>query len=106
MLTQAGGGALVGGLIGYSVKKAFKLALKIFTIILGIFAGTELVILAYLRSLDIISVTVNMDRLNELLQTVPTSLLSQTGFVSTLISQNTLALGGLTVGLAYGWHKG
>lgn len=87
-----GSGGLIGFLVGFAVKRVFK----ILAVIAGVFFGS----LMYLQSQNLISV--NWDRLQEMSQWTVTTLahsLTDVGQISTIS-------GNLAAGFAFGVMKG
>ena len=95
-----GSGGLIGFLVGFAVKRVFK----ILAVIAGVFFGS----LMYLQSQNLISV--NWDRLQEMSQWTVTTLahsLTDVGQISTISGNLGIPLtGGLAAGFAFGVMKG
>lgn len=99
-LFSMGSGGLIGFLVGFAVKRVFK----ILAVIAGVFFGS----LIYLQSQNLISV--NWDRLQEMSQWTVTTLarsLTDVGQISTISGNLGIPLtGGLAAGFAFGVMKG
>ncbi|MGA9909323.1 MAG: FUN14 domain-containing protein [Nitrososphaeraceae archaeon] len=99
-LFSMGSGGLIGLLVGFAVKRVFK----ILAVIAGVFFGS----LIYLQSQNLISV--NWDRLQEMSQWTVTTLahsLTDVGQISTISGNLGIPLtGGLAAGFAFGVMKG
>jgi len=93
---EFGGGAVIGGLIGFAAKKIAKL--------LAVIAGVQLMLFRYLESQGII--TVDWNRLSAgILHTQAQAQDTATSVVQSLIS--TLSLGaGFTGGFVIGFKRG
>ena len=98
-LFSMGSGGLIGFLVGFAVKRVFK----ILAVIAGVFFGS----LIYLQSQNLISV--NWDRLQEMSQWTVTTLahsLTDVGQISTISGNLGIPLtGGLAAGFAFGVMK-
>jgi len=99
-LFSAGSGGLIGFLVGFAIKRVFK----ILAVIAGIFFGS----LMYLQSQNLISV--NWDKLQDMSQWTVTTLahsLTDMGQISTISGNLGIPLaGGLAAGFAFGVMKG
>ena len=93
LAAEAGGGAVLGGLIGFATKKIAKL--------LAVIVGVQLVIFRYLESQGILMV--DWDALSGGL--VSASERADPSYLESLIS--TLSVGaGFTAGFLIGFHRG
>ena len=95
LLAQGGGGMVVGGVLGFAVKKIVK--------ILAILAGIQVAVLAYFEQQGVISV--NWDALQNMTVITPTQGGGMPPIAANLIS-SLPAGGGLAVGAAVGFRKG
>ena len=99
-LLSMGSGGLIGFLIGFAIKRIFK----ILAVISGLFLGA----LIYLQSQNLISI--NWDRLQDMTQSTVTVLshtLTDTSQISIISGNLGIPLtGGLAAGFAFGVMKG
>ena len=99
-LFSMGSGGLIGFLIGFAIKRIFK----ILAVISGLFLGA----LIYLQSQNLISI--NWDRLQDMTQSTVTVLshtLTDTSQISIISGNLGIPLtGGLAAGFAFGVMKG
>jgi uncharacterized membrane protein (Fun14 family) len=99
-LFSIGSGGLIGFLVGFAIKRIFK----ILAVLAGLFFGS----LIYLQSQDIISI--NWDKLQSMSQTSVSTLahsLTDVGQISVISGNLGIPLtGGLAAGFAFGVMKG
>lgn len=95
LLVQGGGGMVVGGVLGFAMKKIVKL--------LAVLAGIQVAVLAYLERQGVI--TVNWDVLQNMTVITPGEGGGMPPVAANLIS-SLPAGGGLAIGAAVGFRKG